>query len=208
MDEAMSKAWHRFWFEPWHWADDTWHRRYGAPAPAPAPGHIENPYARRLLFGGWASAFDLPMQWSEPSDARWTHLLAIEPRMLREAAAMLGWVGMLRAPGGVTLLHDAHDDRLLRRALRYRDINCIETTIDLHVRPALSPHACGLNMLRCMAETGWPEIASRIAMMLPPELPSSTCALHIHRIDVARCLTLWGAAARWLSDGAQHKDLS
>lgn len=199
MSETMNEARLRFWLEPWHWADCAWHRQYGAPACA------ANVYAERLLFGGWAAAFGLQTLWKAPRDPRWTCLLSVAPQTLRDAAAMLGWVGIVRAPGGAMLLRNVGHDRLLRRALRYRDVNCIEATIGLEGHEP-SPQAFGLRMLQRMAEADWPEVGPRIAMMLPPGAHSGRSALRVHHLAVARCLTIWIAAARWLSGSGCAED--
>ncbi|MEA3119709.1 MAG: hypothetical protein QOI13_2979, partial [Paraburkholderia sp.] len=61
----MSDEWPRFWFEPWRWADLSWHRRYGVLPPlALSPGLP----AARLLCAGWAGAVGLERDWRPPAD--------------------------------------------------------------------------------------------------------------------------------------------
>ena len=189
----MSEEWPRFWFEPWRWADPGWHRRYGAPL---APAHLP---AARMLFGGWIGSFGLEREWRSPADRRWLQLLSLAPPALREAAAVLGWIAMLRAPGGMALLRGAERDPLLRCALRYRDVNCVEAHIAESQGAAYDAHACGVYLLRSAAEAQWPDVARRLAMMLAPGAAhDGEAPLAIARIDVARSLTLGLAAARRL----------
>jgi hypothetical protein len=194
----MGDEWPGFWFEPWRWADSGWFPRYGAPF---VPVGLD---ATRLAFGGWIGAFGLEREWRLPADRRWLQLLGVAPATLRELAAVLGWIAMLRAPGGLALAHarGADRDQLWRCAFRYRDVNWIEARIGESRDIAYDAHAHGLRFLRLAADTQWPDIARRLAMMLAPGAAHAEGPLTDTRIDAGRCLTLALAVARRLGTTA------
>jgi hypothetical protein len=188
----MSDEWPRFWFEPWRWADPGWHRRYGVPLASPGLP------AARLLCAGWTGAFGLEREWRPPADRRWLQLLGIAPLALRDLAAVLGWIAVLRAPGGMAQVRGAERDPLLRCALRYRDVNCIEARIGGSRDAACDARESGLHLLRLAAEAQWPDIAPRLGMMRAPDAAHQECRLAIARIDAGLCVALGLAAARRL----------
>src|SRR6202158_2593839 len=169
----MNDAWPRFWFEPWRWADPGWHRRYGVPLASPGLP------AARLLCTGWTGAFGLEREWQRPADRLWLQLLGIAPLALRDLAAVLGWIAILRAPGGMAHVRGAERDPLLRCALRYRDVNCTEARIGGSPDGGYVASESGLRMLRLAAEAHWPDIASRLAMMRAPDRAHQECRLAI-----------------------------
>lgn len=189
--------WPAFWFEPWRWADAGWTAGYGATATV---AHLS---ARRLLLAGWSDAFGLAHCWNGPGDARWLQLLSAAPSVLRDAAAVLGWIVVVRSPGGMAHARDAMRDRFCMRALRYRDVDGFEARIAWGPGGAPEARECGLHLLRLMAESHWPDIAPRLAMMRGPGALSSVPQVTIRRIAVARCLALWLAVIRWLQEAGQ-----
>lgn len=188
MTDARHDAWPAFWFAPWRWAHADWSERYGvsiSSAPAGVMG-------QRLLFRGWIGTFGLDRYWAPPADARWLDALAAPSAMMREAAAVLGWIAIARAQGA--RLPRAADPTLLR-ALRYREVSCVDVSLVSSGSAQRDAAGCGLLVLRSMAEAAWPDVAARVAMMQPP---AADAGLVVKRVDVARCLTLWLAALRWL----------
>jgi hypothetical protein len=129
-------------------------------------------------------------------DQRWLQLLGVAPVALRDLAAVLGWIAILRAPGGMAHVRGAERDPLLRCAFRYRDVNCIEARIGQSRDVAYDARESGLHLLRLVAEAQWPDIAARLAMMRAPDAPHPECRLAIVRIDAGLCLTLGLAASR------------
>jgi hypothetical protein len=167
-----------------------WHRRYGE---IQIPVHVS---AARVLFGGWIGAFELEREWRSPVDPRWLQLVSLGPVALREAAAVLGWIAMLRQPGGIAQVRGAESDARVRCALRYRDVNCVQAHVG-ESRDAYDVCANGLLLLHRAAQMQWPDIARRLAMMLAPASQEDhDAALTIARIDVARCLSVALAAVR------------
>lgn len=193
MGSSMDDNWPAFWFEPWRWADPAWHRHYGAPA------NVTDRHAQRLLFAGWLDAFGLSSSWAQPADKRWQQLLAVSPAALQDAAALMGWLAIVRAPGGIAQTRGRGDDHRLARALRYRDVNCIDARFVAPAGRGADARACGIDLLQQMALADWREVAGRIAMMGSPRAPAASACVVFERIDVARCLSVWLAATRWLS---------
>ncbi|PTB17174.1 hypothetical protein C9I57_29310 [Trinickia symbiotica] len=222
----MSNAWPRFWFEPWHWADHGWHLRYGVPV-APAAGS-----AARLVFGGWIGAFGLECEWRAPPDPRWLQLVSFSPALLRELASVLGWIAVLRASGGWRFARGGEGPLkrwpthhpLWQCALRYRDVNCLESRIvESPTTTTYDARTAGLRLLQRAAAMQWPDISGRLLMMRSPderhgEEPSTmACAggghscsgdppepvvtgpLAIAHIDVGLCLAVALATARRLA---------
>lgn len=186
-----------FWTEPWRWAAPAWHRRYGAP-----PGELD-PYAARLLYGGWTACFGLPHRWRAPPDRRWLVLVQLSPPMLHRVTLMLGHLALIRAGLTRQLGRATKGDRWLACALRYRDANCLRAYFDPRSRDFPLPHSCGVSVLRAMAGQHWLEIDSRVAMLEEPDsragaLPGDD-TWAIESVDVSRCLALCCAVARWLA---------
>ncbi|GLU32594.1 hypothetical protein WKR88_18075 [Trinickia caryophylli] len=204
--------WLRFWFEPWAWADEAWRIRYGVPAPVAGretsremgreagheAGREMGRERARLHFSGWIDVFALEKEWSLPADARWLALLEMSPQRLRDASSLLGWLALLHTPGGGHRAHAAARDPVARRALRYRTVNCMRVVGDARATDGWPGQAHGLRILRMMAEQDWPDVASRLAMMLEPGTEAGESALRVETLVVPRCLALVLAAARWL----------
>jgi hypothetical protein len=185
--------WRDFWFEPWRWADPGWQRFYGA---SQLPVRCE---AERLAFAGWIDTFGLEREWRHPEDARWLQLCELEPEALRTLATVLGWIAILRAPGGWPHALGVKVDSVLRWAFLYRDVNWIEIRAVDPGMAAYDAQASGLQLLLAAAKSQWPDIGRRLAMMLAPTAIPGDGALNIVRIDGARCLTLSLAVARRLA---------
>jgi hypothetical protein len=151
-----------------------------------------------LLCAGWTGAFGLEREWRRPGDRRWLQLLGIAPLALRDLAAVLGWIAILRAPGGMAHVRGAERDPLLQCALRYRDVNSVDACIAGSLDAACDARESGLHLLRLAAEAQWPDIAPRLAMMRAPDASHQGCRVAIARIDAGLCLTLGLAAARRL----------
>jgi hypothetical protein len=194
--EAMSgppdDGWPAFWCSPWRWAHADWHRRYGASAAVPPAGVA----GQRLLFRGWIDAFELGRCWSPPGDMRWFEAFAAPPPMMVEAAAVFGWIALVRA-GGVQDVGRAAQPRL-SIALRYRDVSCIDARLVPSGGAQWDATVCGLKVLSAMAEAAWPDVAARVAMMRAPQRLATDAWLVIERIDVTLCVTLWLAVLRRL----------
>ncbi|CAN7413887.1 hypothetical protein LJR230_002532 [Trinickia sp. LjRoot230] len=193
MGSSIDDNWPTFWLEPWRWADPAWHRQYGVLA------NVTDRHAQRLLFAGWFDAFGLSSSWAQPADRRWQQLLAASPTALQDAAALMGWLAIVRAPGGIAQTRGHRDDRRLARALRYRDVNCFDAQFAAPAGQCADARACGLDLLQRMALADWRDVAGRIAMMAPPRASAASACVAFERIDVARCLSVWLAATRWLS---------
>ena len=197
-----------FWYEPWRWAAPAWYGRYGAPR-----RHFDC-RAQRLVFSGWIECFDLPRQWRRPADQRWLPVVLASPERLQGLASVLGYIALFRAGVSPALACRSPIDPWLTLALKFRDINCMRfhggvTRLDLS-----ASHTCGVGVLRAMAQRDWPDIDSRLAMLIPP--PSFDRARHpteemqrrqamqaqtlaLESIDVGRCLSLCGAVTRHAS---------
>lgn len=190
-----------FWVEPWRWAAPAWHVGYGAPA------RDVDCHAARLIYSGWSTCFGLDRRWRPPGDPRWIEVVRASPAVLHGVASMLGHLAMLRA-GVDSLMCHAPSDRWFALALKYRDVNCMRTVFDAARVASSAAHTSGVCVLRAMARRDWPEIDSRIAMLVPPgpyaignavntgHLPRQRHALTVEWIDVGRCLSLCGAATR------------
>jgi hypothetical protein len=187
--------WRKFWFEPWRWADPGWHRLYAA---AHLPVRCE---AARLAFAGWIDTFRLEREWRQPEDARWLQLCGIEPEALRTVATVLGWIAILRAPGGWPHARGIEADPVLRWAFRYRDVNWIDIRAVDRGMAAYDAQASGLQLLLLAAKSQWPDIGRRLQMMPAPHAIAGDGALAVIRLDGARCLTLSLAVARRLAAG-------
>jgi hypothetical protein len=185
--------WRKFWFEPWRWAEAGWQRLYGvSELVAPCEG-------KRLAFAGWFDTFGLEREWREPQDIRWLQLCELEPHALRTVATMLGWIAMLRAPGGWSHSLGIEVDPVLRWAFLYRDVNWIEIRAVDRGMAAYDAQANGLQLLRLAANSQWPDIDRRLTMMLAPTAIPANRVLSFVSIDAVRCLTLSLALARRLS---------
>lgn len=192
MTGPLHDGWPAFWFAPWRWAHADWHRRYGVPAALQPAGLAE----QRLLFRGWIDTFALRHHWAPPTDNRWFEALAAPQGMMLDAAAILGWIGLVRA-GGVKDMGSAADRRL-SRALRYREVSCMDTCFVPSDSGRWDATASGLDVLLAMAEAGWPDVAGRIAMMRAPQRRMADACVVVERVDVALCVTIWLAVLRWL----------
>lgn len=192
MTKPLIDGWPAFWFAPWRWAHADWHQRYGASVARPAGGTA----GQRLLFRGWIDTFQLGRQWMQPADLRWFNALAAPPDIMRDAAAVLGWVALVRA--GAIKHAGTTAERLLLHALRYRQVNCIDARLSPRGGAQWDATACGLELLHAMAEADWPDVAARIAMMRATQSQPANACLVVERLDVARCVTLWLAVLRWL----------
>jgi len=192
MTEPLVDGWPAFWFAPWRWAHADWRLRYGASAALFAGGTAR----QRLLLRGWIDTFQLGRQWAPPADLRWFEALAAPPAMMLDAAAVLGWIALVRA-GGIKEASTPYERRLLC-ALRYRDVNCIDACLGPYGGAQWDATTCGLDLLLAMAEADWPDVAARVAMMRAPQPRPADASLIVRRLDAARCVTLWLAVLRWL----------
>lgn len=189
-----------FWTEPWRWAAPAWQLRYGAPA-----GDFDC-LAARLIYSGWTTCFGLDRRWCPPADARWLDVVRAPPALLRGVASMLGHLAALRADATATLVRCAPSDQWFSLALKYRDVNCMRTAGSAARDEPAAACLRGARVLCAMARCDWPEIGSRMAMIVPPD----TCAtgqgrvepgqgeraLTIEWLDASRCLSLCAAAMR------------
>lgn len=127
---------------------------------------------------------------------RWFEAFAAPPPMMVEAAAVFGWIALVRA-GGVQDVGRAAQPRL-SIALRYRDVSCIDARLVPSGGAQWDATVCGLKVLSAMAEAAWPDVAARVAMMRAPQRLATDAWLVIERIDVTLCVTLWLAVLRRL----------
>jgi hypothetical protein len=203
-----------FWTEPWQWAAPAWRRLYGAP-----PREFDR-RAERLIFNGWFECFGLPRQWRAPADPRWMHVVRAPPNALRGIASVLGYVALLRGGVSVALACRSPTDPWLALALKFRAINCLRANGGVACRDLSASYACGVDVLRAMAQCDWPDVDTRLAMLVAPDRfhPMSHENKKMQRmkdqpvalewIDIGRCLSLCGsvtrhAAAQLASQGAQ-----
>ncbi len=193
MTGPFDDGWPAFWFAPWRWAHADWHQRYVPSAAIASAGGMDG---HRLLFRGWIDTFELGRDWAPPADVRWFDALGAPPEMMLDAAAVLGWVALVRA-GGIREV-GVHAERRLSRALRYREVNCVDARLVASGGAQWDATACGLDLLSAMAEASWPDMAARVAMMRAPQRGAADACLVVNRIDVALCVTLWLAILRWL----------
>lgn len=217
MTPAPIDAMPSFWIEPWRFAAPVWRTLYGAPQLA------FDRHAERLVYSGWVNCFGLCQRWRAPSDPGWLDLLDTQPAWLHRVATTLGYVALARAGAADVLLRAAQLDRSSVDALKYREVNCMSASLltpsslcRSACRDALTPRACGVEVLCAMARHGWPDAESRFAMLVGPgavtarhtaKLSNSQAifrrepALSIDRIDVGRCLTICRAAVRKVAAG-------
>lgn len=194
-----------FWTEPWRWAEPAWRRRYGAPL------RDFDRCAARLIYGGWVACFDLPRQWCPPADPRWLRVVQVSPAVLRGVASVLGYIALLRGGVSVALACRSPIDPWLALALQFREVNCMRSKCVATQLDLSASYACGVGVLRAMARRDWPDVDSRIAMLLAPNAPNrlpdadrddnpmqamEDQALALEWIDVGRCLSLCCAVTR------------
>ena len=199
MTGPSNDEWPAFWFTPWRWAHADWRERYGASVAASSAGMP----GQRLLFRGWIDAFGIGREWTPPADVRWFEALAVPRAMMLDAAAVLGWIVLVRA--GVMPEAGTVADPRLSRALRYREVSCAEVRLVSSGSEPSDATSCGLELLLAMAKDAWPDVAARVAMLRAPPQPqprASDVCLVVKGIDAARCMTLWLAVLRWLRAGA------
>ncbi|MGG1944057.1 hypothetical protein AB1286_04520 [Trinickia sp. NRRL B-1857] len=127
------------------------------------------------------------------------------PPILQGVAAALGHIALLRAGVSSALLCRAPVDRWLALALKYREVNCIDSTAVAGTQNPFDASEQGVHVLSLMARQDWPLVESRVAMLVPPRpsddpdparFLSHTRAVAIERVDVGRCLTIGGAVVR------------
>ncbi len=202
MAQAQADGIPPFWNEPWRWAAPAWHGRYGAPL-----RHIDG-RAERLLYSGWIECFDLPRQWRPPADRRWLPVVQASPEVFRGVASVLGYIALLRA--GVSVAHACLSsiDPWLAFALKYRDVNCTRANGGVTRLEFAASYGCGVGVLRAMARCDWPDVDSRLAMLVSPNPFDNAShgneemqamqehALALEWIDVGRCLSVCGAVTR------------
>ncbi|WP_147297942.1 hypothetical protein [Trinickia dinghuensis] len=188
-----------FWTEPWRWAAPAWHGRYGA-----SVGDFDS-HAERLVYSGWIACFGLPRRWRPPADPRWVHVVQASPSLLHGVATALGHLALLRGGMPVALGCRPSVDPWFALALKYRAVNCLRVGGVVTHSDSSAPRDAGVGVLRAMARQGWPDIDSRVAMLVAPdasdachtwEEPKQAQPWAIEWIDVGRCLSLCGAMMR------------
>ena len=212
MMQAQADGIPSFWTEPWRWAAPEWYRQYGS-----AP-HDCDRRAERLIFSGWIDCFHLPRQWYPPADPRWMSVVQASPDVFRGMASVLGYVALLRAGASVAPACRAPIDPWLAIALKFRDINCMRCNGTATRLCASASYACGVAVLRAMAQRDWPGIDKRLAMLVSPApfdngpdghmemQPMQDPIVAVESIDTGRCLSLCGAVMRHAATSSMLRD--